>query len=371
MNLPTLRLRTWNTGQSAPDDVPLCGVAAGETGTAELRCLRGASGVHVVLADEGRVRLRAEIAAEPGEIVPLRVDIDEGGVPQLSSRGRKILLLPPDALYDPPAPIRPATATTMLDVAIVIDGTLRSWAPKPPDAKPSQAGAMRLLHHADLWTAHVEQLLELVDRLAQGRQTRVAVLAFGDQEMPAVTAGDLRPEYRLYPAEEERVLRRYDPARLRERLLTLPSTSGGDFVDALADALEACWHLRWDDDARKLLLVSGDSPGSSLLHPLPRGADLCVRQYDVDTEALALHRQGVEIATIYHAPPRHLNLDQVRRRRDLLAAARAQYVRLASVQEAAFEASELRPDAAAELLLQMTDPIGRQASLGELVRAAG
>ena len=37
----------------------------------------------------------------------------------------------------------------------------------------------------------------------------------------------------------------------------LEATSGGDFVDALADALIACIDLNWRNNARKLLVVFG------------------------------------------------------------------------------------------------------------------
>ncbi|HEV7766154.1 MAG TPA: vWA domain-containing protein [Thermoanaerobaculia bacterium] len=337
-----------------------------------MRCLRGASSVHVVLSDASGVRLRAEIGAEPGEIVPLRVELDGQTTPHLSSRGRNVLLLPPDVLYEPAAPIRPPQSDAPLDLVIVIDGTLRNWPAKAADNKqaPTSVATVRLLDHTKAWNAHVDQLLVFATRVAAGRETRVAVLAFGDQEMPAVTATDLRPAYRLHPAEDERILKRLNPTALREKLLTLPSTSGGDFVDALADALEACQHLRWREGARKLVLVSGDSPGLSLLHPLPRGADLCVRQYDVDTEALVLHRRGVEIATIYHGPPPDLGFYKLPRQRSLLQATRAQYDRLASVPEASYEASAFRPEEAADLFLQMNEPIGRRAALGELVRVS-
>lgn len=352
MNLSALRLRTWNGGVPLP------------AGVLDLRCMRGASGIHLVLTRDDAVCLRAEIGAEPGEVVRVEVAVDEDG-PHVSSRGRSVLLLPREARYDPAPPIRPAAADAPLDLAIVIDGTLRKWQEKG-----------RLLDDRTLWGAHVEAMIDFAAGAAAEEATkrldaRVAVIAFGDQELPAVTAHDLRPAYRLYPAEDDRVLQGLDRDRLREALLAVPSTPGGDYVDALADALAAALRLRWREHARKLVLVSGDSPGASLLHPLPKGTDVCVRERDVDTQALALHRNGVEIATIHHAPPADSAHYALPTHRQLLQATRAQYERLASTRELAFDAAGFDATRAAAVLRHIAEPLGRRAALPELVTSAG
>jgi hypothetical protein len=372
-----LCLRVWDAKAGAAVEVPLPEPQSDGVVRIDVRCLHGASGVHVVLVDGTGVRLRAEVAADPGEVVPLRVAVDEGGVPQVTSRGKHVLLLPLDARYDPPLPIRPVPPGAPLDLAVIVDGTLRKWpdapletgkeAPSPPP--PARPASVRLLDHEDLWRAHAVQLAEFAAHLAEGRDARLAVLAFGDQDPPAVTASDLRPSYRLHPPEHERQFQPFDGDRMRERLLALPSTPGGDFVDALADALEACAGLRWRDQARKVIVVSGDSPGLSLLHPLPKGTDLCVRQYDIDTQALRLHAEGTEIVTIYHAPPARLGFHRLSLQRDVLLGARAQYVRLASTPELAFDAAAFQPEAAADLLRQLHVAIGRSAALGALAAA--
>jgi hypothetical protein len=143
-------------------------------------------------------------------------------------------------------------------------------------------------------------------------------------------------------------------------------TPGGDFVDALADALYACARLRWRK-GRRLLVISGDSPGFSLLQPLTAGTDVCVRKRDVETQALELHRLGVEIVTIYHAAPSNAAVTPLGR--SLLAEAGAQYARIASLpEEMAFEASSFEPEEAANRVAAIGVPIGRGASLGEFVR---
>ena len=375
MNAPSeLRLRTWDAVQHAPADVPLR--FDGAIALMEVRCLPGASGIHVVLSDAEGVRLRAEVMAEPGEVVPLCVELDERGLVCLSSRGREIVYLPGDVRYDPPPPIRAASAQAPLDVAVVVDGTTRSWPEKvaapsgEKEAAPASTAAGRLLERKDRWSAHVEKLAAFVERIAEGRDARIAILAFGDQPPPAVTAADLQPAYRLHPPDDERVLQPLDRARLRERLLALPSSPGADFADATADALDACVRLHWRKDARRVVLLTGDSPGASLLHPLPKGADLCVRHHDVDTRAFALHRLGVELLTIYHDPPRTLGLHTIAPQRDLLAAARDQYERLASLPELAFEEASFQPDVAAGRLRALEGVIARGFAFGELVHAA-
>jgi hypothetical protein len=354
---PELRLQTWDAGEHAPAATPLR--FSGAIATADVRCLPGASALHVAVSNGDGVRLRAEVSAEPDEVVPLRFELEDGGVLQLSSHGRSILHLPADVRYEPLAPIRPAAAPAPLDVAIVVDGTTRFW----PEA---EAAATRLLDQKERWSEHVEKLVRFVDRIGEGRNCRATVIAFGDQEPPAVTARDLQPHYLLFPDEDNRVFQRFDAERLRDLLINLPSSPGADFVDATADALDACAHLSWRKDSRRLVIVTGDSPGASLLHPLPKGADLCVRRFDVDTRALELHRNGVEVLTIYHPPPSAL----LALRSELLASTREQYERLASLRELAFTSASFDPESAASRFGERSSAIARGAALGELVRAA-
>src|SRR5207253_233734 len=134
-----------------------------------------------------------------------------------------------------------AAADAPLDVAVIVDGTLLSWqedAAQPAASLDKETirplFTARLLDAKDLWVAHVDQLLDFVARLVQGRDWRGAVLAFGDQDPPAVTAADLHPRYRLHPSEDERTLQRLELGTLRETLLALPGTPGADVIDALA-----------------------------------------------------------------------------------------------------------------------------------------
>jgi hypothetical protein len=355
-------LRVWNPGDGEMTEVPLRVSEPGASETIGLRCLPGASGIYVVLSDAHGVRLRAEVFANPGETVPLRIELDDDGAPHVSSRARNVLLFRVEDRHDPVPLIQPAASSAPLDVAIVVDGTIRNWLAK-------EGASSRLLDDKDSWPAHVEKLIDFTARMAAHRDTHVAVLAFGDQDLPGVTAADLQPQYHLHPAEGERMLLAFDEESVREMLLAIPSTPGGDLVDALADALDACVHLRWRDHARKLVVVSGDSPGASLLHLLPKGADFCVRRLDVDTQVVELHRLGVEVVTIYHAPPSQLVLDKLAGNRELLRGVREQYRRLASLPDLAFEVTMFDAAIAANRVTAIERPIARGAAWGELVAA--
>lgn len=363
MNGPsTLRLRVWDTNLGMAADWPLSPENPADA-PVELRCLPGATAIHVVLSDHDGVHLRAEISAEPEEVISLHVQLSENGTPYVRSRERDVLLLPVDARYEPAPPITRGRADAPVDIAIIVDGTTRGSDPNAASDKQ-----VRLLDDKPRWEAHADTLIGVVEELSRGGDTRTVVIAFGDQDPVGVAAPDLQPDYHLQPDEDEQVLQHFTPAKLKERLLACPATPGGDFVDALADALAACTRLRWRPGARKLVIITGDSPGLSLLHPLPKGADVCVRARDVDTEAMRLHREQIEIATIYHAPP----LDRralLPVERELLHEARAQYERLASLPALAFEAGTLDVASAVSCLLQNTRAIGRGAALGELVTA--
>jgi hypothetical protein len=343
-----LQLTIWDGTRA--NDLPLAISQSRDVCTVRLRCLPGASGIHLAVRDAEGVRWRGELAAYPGEVVPIQVGIDDGGALYVSSRS-DLLVLPVEVMFEPPPPIAPASCTAPLDIAFVIDGTLRDWT----------AGG-QLLRARERWAAHVENLIALVSRLSEGREARAALIAFGDEDPPALMPAELRPAYHV--AVSQPLLPLNIPG-LREALKAVRATSGTDFVDALADALHACRSLRWGD-GRKVVVVSGDSPGLSLLEPLPKGADLRARQHDVDTQTSYLYRLGVEIVTIYHAPPPESALANLTFAAELLKTARDQYTRLASLPELAFDAATFDADQAADRLARMGGVVARGAALGEL-----
>ncbi len=341
-----------NSGTLRGYPLPLEG--PGSSCSLRLRALPGASGVHLALTNGEGVLLRAEVAAESDEWVEVAVDWDAGGRWSVASAGRRVLRLPVEDANAPLPPLRPAYRARQLDVALLVDGTTRD-------------GTTALLANRERWRAHADQLVALIAGLTEAMKAdlRVAVMAFGDRPVPAASAPDLRPAYHLDPAEpEERTLRPLDAGQLQSRLFSLRPTSGGDFVDALADALATCRGLRWRNGARKLLVVTGDSPGYSIRRPAPWGGDAQVRENDVDVEAAALHRLGVEIVTLYHAAA--IEAATFEFVRPFVEHAQMQYLRLASRPGLCFEAGKLDPPAAVSALTSRVPTRGRGASPGVL-----
>jgi hypothetical protein len=361
-----ISLRVVSPPDAEPGEIVLPLDGPGSACSVRLGCLPGASGLHLVLLRDGAVVLRAEIPAESGETVAVELETREDGDLRLLSPGRPVFTLPADSRYEPLPPLRIASTDGGLDLVFVLDGTTRRFA-----TGDQGLVADLLLDRKEEWREQADRLSRFAEGLAQGtREPRFAVLAFGDSMPPGAVASDLAPRYHLHPREEERGFLPLDPARLQSALESVPSTPGGDFVDALADALHACRRLRWRRDARKLIVIYGDSPGHSVLHPLRRGADVCARALDIDTEVWQLHRDGVEVATIYCEPGADLRLHAVEFRRDLLSGARAQYARLASLPTLAFEASSFTPERAVEALNSPEMVIARCAALGQMVEVS-
>lgn len=331
-------------------------LAPGES-TLRLRCLPGATAIQVAWVDGETTSTRVEVPAEGGEEVALRVQLSEAGGVTFLSSGRPVLTLAPDARYRPAPPLLAPEREAPLDLALVIDGTMLAASGDGP-----------LLADKAAWAEQVERLIAFGEALAASADDlRACVVAFADEAPPQVRAADLKPEYRLRPEPSHRRLRASSPAALRKALLAVEPSSGGDFVDALADALVACAELHWRAEARKVLVVVGDSPGHSLLEPAPAGADACVREQDVDDAALVLHERGVLIATVYQVPESKVIEADLEAGRELLRYAAGQYQRLASRPELAFELATLDPAAVAERLVAERGPLGRHASWGALV----
>lgn len=332
-----------------------------------LRNLPGASHIHVLLSVGNTKKFRAEIPADNNETVWVDVELDAAGSLQVQSPGRNLMLLRLTPGLPPTMPIYLDGSCESLDLAIVIDGSSRIYSGNPANA----TGLSLLLANKERWGAHVDKLCRFIEAISQNCKTcRIVILAFGDQAIVDLTTPDLGPVYQLYPRDISN--QRLQPLSLQPiqtQLLTIPPTSGGDFVDALADALAACNRLNWQPrGARKLVLISGDSPGHSILYPAPKGADACIRENDVDTQALRLHRQNVELLSIYHDPEMDFWNSQLEPQRELLQYAQEQYRRLASLPELALVASQFDGAAAAETWWSLRGFIGRGGTFGELLQ---
>lgn len=349
-------------------------VDASGSAQVSLRCPEGAAALHLEVVDEDRVPLaRAEIEAAGGEEVAVRVRMEDEVV-VAESRGRRVRLLPSDLRYAPALPIEPRGEEASLDLLFLVDGTAKTGLDEGAEVG-EPAGVRRyeslrpLLSDEEAWEGHVEFLLGIAQALCEKREDcRVGVLAFADEPPPEATAPDLKPAYLLHPAPPGcRNLRPYEAPELRRSLLSVPASSGGDFVDALAEGLAKCADLPWRGDARKVVVLSGDSPGFSLLHPAPRGADARVRRLTVDAQADELHRRGVEIVTIYNDAAEQAGVyTNLRPQKSLLEHARLQYARLASWPGLAFRLSTVVAERIAGTLAATPDLLARGASYGIL-----
>jgi hypothetical protein len=362
--MPTYRAHYFEDGEERSARFSL---SPGESCLLRLEAAQGSQAIYVVITEEAdgrsRPRLRAEVEAEPGERVEVKVSLhpaSDGGEPWLSlaSENKRCLILKPDHQYSPLPPLVPRRDSRELDVAVVIDGTVRIW-----DEDAAQLNL--LLDQRDAWLEHVVQLTALLEELMESyRDVHAAVYAFGDHLFSELGDPDLKPSYLLDPPEGHR-LRVSQAEELQQRMMDLRSSPGGDFVDALGEALSVACTLAWRPNARKILILSGDSPGHSLLYPLPRTADGRVRDADVDMAAAQLHCAGVEIVSIYHDVPTDSGLREGRAG-PLLRGARDQYRHLASHTGYAVQHSELD---VGELVARLRNPpawIGRGACLGAL-----
>ena len=349
-----------NEASLKPHPLPMDG--AGSRCRVEMRNLPGSTHLHVLLRTGKTVLFRGEIPADGGESLLLEIAQDAEGRLNVECPGRPLILLPGNPALSPPErPIARAGQQAGLDLAIVIDATVRVFEP----GKKSWL----LLADRERWLAHVTKLRGFVECLAGAfDEFRCAVLAFGDQPIPNVTAADLQPAYRLYPPEiHPGLLRVSSPEQVERQLLSIEPSSGGDFVDALADALAACQSFHWRPSVRKLLLLSGDSPGHSIVRPVRKGGDASVRQHDVDSGVSRLYRLGVELLTVYHDPDRGFLNDLIGPSREFQQYAQEQYRHLASLPELAFAASQFEGKREAEQVCEMSGLIGYGGSYGELL----
>ncbi len=346
--------------------------------TIHLRTPVGADGLHLVLLESNEPKLRLEMTTSEKEDVFIKIKLDEEGNPQIMGNLHDTFILPlaehyssNNKLISPPKPEQ------HIEIAIIIDATMRVFV----EEKITENGVeerklfAKLLIEQDKepdqkrWAEYANKLTDFIEAISKDTKYKVAILAFGDQKQPHINAPELTPRYKLWPEKNERVLQPLNTQDIKNTLQNIEATSGGDFVDALADAMMACHQLHWHENSRKLVIMLGDSPGHSLIEPILKGGDLCARQADVDTAAMLLHDLGIEILSIYNAPSEEAseyfknNTDKTK----LLEYTKKQYQKLASYSELAFQISEFEPETAAKRFCNRDFSIGRGMMFGELV----
>ncbi|MBT3223090.1 MAG: hypothetical protein HN348_28795 [Proteobacteria bacterium] len=351
-----LALKLWEPDARAPRAHQV--MATEEGTTFRLRCLVGANHIHVDLSDSESSRIRAEIPAEPGEEVDITVFQSPTGL-GLRCANRPVFFLSNNHPYAPLSPIAPDKGARQIDLVVVVDGTTLTHDPGAP-------GAMQLsplLATRQRWARHCEQIQQFATVLGEGREFRVCALAFGDHVGDSVVDRALWPSYVLMP--EPRRLSWTNLDELAKSLHELPPSSGGDFVDALGDALSAVADLRWRQSARRLILLTGNSPGHALREQPPLPADAHIRSHDVDCGAEVLHKLGVEMCTIFHDYPEDSGLLDSPQA-VLIKHTVRQYRRLASLPEWAWTQSDFNATEAAKTVMNAPQAIGRGPALGVL-----
>ncbi len=313
-----------------------------------LRSLPGAQGLHLACAAHDAIRWRFEVPATEEEKISLHLELDAAGELHAWSENRALFVLPPDERFAPLAPARREPEAAELELIFVIDGTARGGTDGP---RPQ-------LVASDRWPKVVERLVELARELGTDRKARLGVLAFGDEKLSMLDAPDLQPRYKLWPTGAEGLrLPLFSWAELPARLAAVPPTSGGDFVDALADALAVCAELPLPEQTQRIIVMLGDSPGHSLADPAPEGADFLPRAQEIEGPLGKLHAMGALVATIFHDPGFAADPNW-NRRQHLPEFARRQYVTLASVPELAFELAGFQPSRAAQAIQRVPRLLG-------------
>lgn len=268
------------------------------------------------------------------------------------------------------APVHPASRKRQLDFVLLIDGTMRL--PFVYEEGSSRSRLL-LLTNPGCRDALFSCLFEAIGATLEAKTYSDiwgSVVAFGDLPMAGLLQSpDLMPSYVVYPADR-RLERMARVETLRNWVASVPGSNGADFVDALGEGLYECSRLRWRPQARKVLILVGESPGFSLLHREPRQSDLRARERDVDLETSRLTAKGVEVVTIFSRLS-HFRDDLPGLEKLFIEFARNQYARLASSREYFFEVEwnsptkvspagqdllPLKKDPAEELQALLVDP---------------
>lgn len=387
--------RVYEAGTTKLIEHPLPLEENGQPYPLKLKSFPGAAWLHVLVLQQDKIKLRMKIQVYGEETITVLFSLDsEGEVHAHTNNSVDSYRLPPEPCYCPPYLIPPPDAGQALDIVFLIDGTARLWSSEErtviekgqPFQKSVAFSSSLLKDHPDIWAFYTEKLIIFLETLAKTHQNcRYSVLAFGDEAPPDTKAKALKPSYKLWPEGDNNAklaFKNFDKNRLKMDLLAIPTTSGGDFVDALADGLVAAADLRWSDEegTRKVLVCVGDSPGHSLIKPVPPGGDTRIRSKDVETSAMLLHHLGIEIISVYWDVSEKIKKDFRETKRTFINYTQVQYQELASSPELAIhiplsssdsQSKEIEtsfsPEELTKHLTDRTQAIARGDVFGELV----
>jgi hypothetical protein len=293
----------------------------------------GADNVQVVAREGEEVVAWIEVLAQPGEDVTVEFRRDPQGVIRVFAHNKPFLILPDE---EPPKPeLVRSRETEELDIVVLVDGTCLHPADSTDNSQPLESRLAYLLapESAAVWKDLAGGIAQFVARIsASYPKVWAMAMAFGDEPMTMLANPLLRPGYLVHPRENQRKWQKEMTEPLADALGKLPHTTGGDFVDGLADGLHACAQVPWRQNSRKLLLVFGQSPGYSVLDAKDDMTDLLIRKACVEEEQTLLHRKGVEIVTVFHHPAEMVDRYPIQLP-EVLQQAREQYRKLASLSE--------------------------------------
>ncbi|MBI1354398.1 MAG: hypothetical protein GC160_08630 [Acidobacteria bacterium] len=331
-----------------------------------LDCLPGAQAVEAAIKQDGALVALAEVATRPEEPVHLHLRRLPDARWQIRSE-RVVHTLPLEA-RDGRRLLRRHDGEP-LQIFFLVDATARRVSAEGDgfEVEPLLSPA-----HSAPWDDCVAALVSFAAGLvAKHPSWRMAALAYGDtsDDLEDVTR-ELRPRWAVYPERpDDRRPQRGDLDLLHRSLAAIPPTPGGDFVDALAEGMQACADAAMNEPGRKVLVIFGDSPGHEISHDVPPFADAQLRSCDVDEQAARLFELGFEVVTVYNdrgdVDPQGLAFKTTEWNR-YLDFARRQYARLASIPGWAFQRSRFDPAEAARRLLERPVVIGRGACPGIL-----
>jgi hypothetical protein len=343
-----------------------------------LKPVPGATAIEVRARDgSGDVLLAAEIPIQSEEPVSILLRSAQGCW-TLDSPGGGFLVMPPNGL--PPQCLIDSRGDDA-DLVFLLDGTALADSetrPCPRLLEPApQTGGSPGLVPQPVWRDLISGFIAFQDALqaARSRNLRSQALAFADEPPPDVRAPDLRSRYRVHPPERDRVFRRADPAALRASLESLPASSGGDPVDALAEALDDVAELNWRMDARHILLLCGQSPGYSIASPpplsfSPDSFDCGIRTSCIEEAVHRLQAAGVLVMTLFLELPL-ASQTLAPEALAFLEWTRRQYHALASLPMFAFSSLDWDPARAAQLCLNPPSWIARGPAPGFLSAQGG
>lgn len=266
----------------------------------ELLSVNGSSGVHLCMKSDDEIIRQVQISTHVDEIVKIKF---ENTADNFKSSNANRIELPPDNLYQVDQNAFCPIDSTQLDVLFIIDATIQSSSLGNIEIKDDDTGF--LLDNTDF----TEQLSEKLDSFLhavndQYSDIHYSILSFADVTTEGIRSRDLKPSYVLQPNKlAERFLHSWNEEKLKDDVKHLQTSSGCDYIDALAEALNAVADYNWRHNARKLIYIIGDSPGFSILNPPPviggMQANTAIRHFDIESEAMELHRNKIEIMSVY------------------------------------------------------------------------